>query len=67
MEDVRKQIGYMSQKFSLYEDYDCHGKSKVFAGVYGLTPSIPGTSQRLLILTNLVEREKAWSPPFPAA
>ncbi|HHX49850.1 MAG TPA: ABC transporter ATP-binding protein [Clostridia bacterium] len=60
VEDVRKQIGYMSQKFSLYEDLTVMENLKFFAGVYGLTPSDSlERAKELLILTNLMERERS--------
>jgi ABC-2 type transport system ATP-binding protein len=40
-EDVKKNIGYMSQKFSLYEDLKVWENIRLFAGIYGMkTPEI---------------------------
>src|SRR4026209_748940 len=37
-EEVRKHIGYMSQKFSLYDDLTVDENIEFFGGIYGVAP-----------------------------
>lgn len=51
-ESIKKSIGYMSQKFSLYEDLTVKENIKFYAGIYGITPAriIEKTKQLLVQL-----------------
>lgn len=48
-EQIKKNIGYMSQKFSLYEDLTIVENIKFFGGIYGLTDSQIKAKTDLLI------------------
>lgn len=48
-ETVRAQIGYMSQKFSLYEDLTSQENMSFYSGIYGLAPPEAKERQEFLI------------------
>ncbi|HTJ48476.1 MAG TPA: ABC transporter ATP-binding protein [Cyclobacteriaceae bacterium] len=53
-EKIKKSIGYMSQKFSLYEDLTVLENIKFYAGIYGLTDQqIKNKSEELIELLGL--------------
>ncbi|MEW6062204.1 MAG: ABC transporter ATP-binding protein [Bacteroidota bacterium] len=57
---VRERIGYMSQKFSLYEDITVEENIDFFGKVYGLTDSeLAERKQWVLDIANLHGREKS--------
>ncbi len=49
-EQVKKNIGYMSQKFSLYEDLKVWENLRLFGGIYGMKPrEIVEKTDRMLV------------------
>lgn len=58
-EKIKKNIGYMSQKFSLYEDLTVIENIRFFGGVYGLSDrQIKEKSNHLIELLGLKEESK---------
>lgn len=65
-EQVRQNIGYMSQKFSLYNDLKVIENIRLFAGLY----SVPGSQLKeridwTLTMSNLQERENLITGTLP--
>lgn len=55
-EQIKRNIGYMSQKFSLYEDLTVYENIRFYAGIYGIdTKTIKIRTQELLEKLNMVE------------
>ncbi len=48
-EKIKKNIGYMSQKFSLYEDLTVTENIQLFAGIYGISRKIRKEKEAILL------------------
>ena len=63
---IKKNIGYMSQKFSLYEDLTIKENIRFYAGIYGLTnKAIKEKTQILLKQLHLEGEEKTLVRSLP--
>jgi len=65
-EAVKRSIGYMSQRFSLYEDLTVSQNARFFAGLYGLSSArARAEEERALSLTGLSGREDDLAGELP--
>ncbi len=65
-EQIKKNIGYMSQKFSLYEDLTIRENIQFYAGIYGLTDQrIKEKTELLLKELHLEGQEKTMVRALP--
>lgn len=63
---IKKNIGYMSQKFSLYEDLTIRENIRFYAGIYGLTDEqIKGKTDLLINQLHLEGQEKTLVRALP--
>jgi len=59
-EEIRRSIGYMSQKFSLYDDLSVEENIDFFSGIYGVPRQIrPERKAYVLEMAGLTERRTA--------
>ena len=59
-EEIRKSIGYMSQKFSLYDDLTVEENIDFFTGMYGVPHEVRAQrKQYVLEMANLTDRRSA--------
>ena len=65
-EMVRQHIGYMSQKFSLYDDLSVEENIEFFGGVYGVSPeTLPQRRDYVLRMANLEDKRTVTTRELP--
>lgn len=65
-EEIKKNIGYMSQKFSLYEDLTVLENIRFFGGIYGLTNAqLKAKSEELIAQLQLQNEAKKLVASLP--
>jgi ABC-2 type transport system ATP-binding protein len=59
-EEIRRNIGYMSQKFSLYDDLTVEENIDFFSGIYGVPRALrPERKDYVLRMANIEEKRKS--------
>jgi ABC-2 type transport system ATP-binding protein len=66
-EKIKENIGYMSQKFSLYQDLTVEENINFYAGIYGVGPKIQNSRKNeILKLLDLTDSKKTITSLLPA-
>jgi ABC-2 type transport system ATP-binding protein len=65
-EAIKARLGYMSQRFSLYNDLSVEENMKFFGGIYGLdSRSCESRTNEILALIGLTDRRRALTRELP--
>lgn len=65
-EKIKTQLGYMSQRFSLYDDLRVGENLRFFGGIYGLdSRACESRTREVLVLTGLTERRHSFTKELP--
>ena len=65
-EEIKTRLGYMSQRFSLYDDLRVEENMRFFGGIYGLdSRTCENRAREVLALTGLTERRQSLTRELP--